>query len=264
VYAWAAKVGLALERKGIAVGMRLEHPQPVIDRIQYGRAAGHPGLPPAFYEVRASGAGRSAYSFCMCPGGWIVPAATEADGQVVNGMSLAKRNSPYANSAMVVPVSTTDFGPEAHGPLAGVDFQRRIEEAAFESGGGGFRAPAERLVDFLKSHTRGDLPPSSYHPGLRHAAFDDVFPEFITAALREGLAAIGRNMPGFIHEKAVLIAAETRTSSPVRILRDPVGLQSPTLAGLYPAGEGAGYAGGIVSSALDGARVANAIIARAC
>jgi uncharacterized protein len=263
VYAWAARDGLALERKDIAVGMRLEHPQPVIDRIQYGRVAGHPGLPPAFYEVRASGAGRSVYSFCMCPGGWIVPAATETNGQVVNGMSLAKRNSPYANSAMVVPVSASDFGLEAHGVLAGVDFQRRIEEAGFERGGGGFRAPAQRLVDFLKGRTGGNLPPSSYHPGLRHAGFDDIFPGFITAALREGLAAIGRNMPGFVHDHAVLIAAETRTSSPVRILRDPVSLQSLSIAGLYPAGEGAGYAGGIVSSALDGTRVGEAIIAQA-
>ncbi len=263
VYAWAASAELALERKDIAVGVRLEHPQAAIDRIQYGRAAGHPKLPPAFYEVRANGAGRSVYSFCMCPGGWIVPAATEVNGQVVNGMSLAKRNSPYANAAMVVPVLSADFGPQAQGPLAGIDFQRRIEEAAFGCGGGGFRAPAQRLVDFLNGRAGGSLPPSSYHPGLQHAGFDDIFPAFITAALREGLAVIGRNMPGFIHDQAVMIAAETRTSSPVRILRDPVSLQSTTVAGLYPAGEGAGYAGGIVSSALDGARVADAIIAQA-
>jgi hypothetical protein len=263
VYTWAAGVPLALERKDIAVGVRLEHPQPLIDRLQYGRAAGHPGLPPAFYEVRANGAGRSVYSFCMCPGGWIVPAATEVSGQVVNGMSLAKRNSPFANSAMVVPVASTDYGPEAQGALAGIDFQRRIEEAAFSRGGGGFRAPAQRLVDFLKGRASGILPSSSYHPGLQAVVLDDIFPGFITAALREGLAVIGRGMPGFIHDQAVLIAAETRTSSPVRIVRDPTSLQSPTLAGLYPAGEGAGYAGGIVSSALDGARVAHAIIAQA-
>jgi uncharacterized protein len=263
VYAWAARADVALERKDIAVGVRLEHPQPVIDRIQYGRAAGHPALPPAFYEVRANGAGRSVYSFCMCPGGWIVPAATEVNGQVVNGMSLAKRNSPYANAAIVVPVSSSDFGAQAQGSLAGIDFQRRIEEAAFVRGGGGFRAPAQRLVDFLKGRTSGSLPSSSYHPGLQHAGFDEIFPGFITAALREGLAVIGRNLPGFIHEQAVMIAAETRTSSPVRMVRDPVSLQSPSLVGLYPAGEGAGYAGGIVSSALDGARVANAIMAQA-
>jgi hypothetical protein len=263
VYAWAEKAGLGLQRKDIAIGMRLEHPQSVIDRLQYGRAAGHPRLPPAFYEVRATGAGRSVYSFCMCPGGWIVPAATEREGLVVNGMSLAKRNSPFANAALVVPVTASDFGPDARGPLAGIGFQRRIEEAAFERGGGGFRAPAQRLVDFLARRTGSSLPPSSYRPGLQHACFDEVFPGFITAALREGLSAIGRRLPGFVHEHAILVAAETRTSAPLRILRDSQTLESPSLAGLYPAGEGAGYAGGIVSSALDGTRVAAAIMARA-
>ena len=263
VYAWAASAGLALQRKDMAVGVRIEHPQSVIDRIQYGRAAGHPRLPPAFYEVRALGRGRGVYSFCMCPGGWIVPAATEPGGLVVNGMSLAKRNSPFANAALVVTVAAADFGPEADGVLAGIDFQRRIEESAFQRGGGGFRAPAEAAVDFL-SRRRGDrLPRSSYRPGVEHGELDDVFPSFITEALREGLSSIGRHLPGFIHQEALLVAAETRTSTPVRILRDPITLESPALAGLYPAGEGAGYAGGIVSSALDGARVAAAIVRRA-
>jgi uncharacterized FAD-dependent dehydrogenase len=203
------------------------------------------------------------YSFCMCPGGWIVPAATEAGGLVVNGMSLAKRNSPFANAALVVTVAGSDFGPDADGPLAGIDWQRRIEEAAFARGGGGFRAPAESAVDFLAGCPSDRLPQSSYRPGVVHSQLDDVFPRFITQALREGLSAIGRRWPGFVHEQALLVAAETRTSAPVRILRDPTTLESPALAGLYPAGEGAGYAGGIVSSALDGARVAAAIIRRA-
>jgi hypothetical protein len=263
VYSWAQRAGLALQRKDIAVGVRIEHPQSVIDGLQYGRAAGHPRLPPAFYELRASGAGRSVYSFCMCPGGWIVPAATEAGGLVVNGMSLAKRNSPFANAALVVTVAGSDFGPDADGPLAGIDWQRRIEEAAFARGGGGFRAPAESAVDFLAGCPSDRLPQSSYRPGVVHSQLDDVFPRFITQALREGLSAIGRRWPGFVHEQALLVAAETRTSAPVRILRDPTTLESPALAGLYPAGEGAGYAGGIVSSALDGARVAAAIIRRA-
>jgi hypothetical protein len=263
VYSWAETAGLALQRKDIAVGVRIEHPQSVIDGLQYGRAAGHPRLPPAFYELRASGAGRSVYSFCMCPGGWIVPAATEAGGLVVNGMSLAKRNSPFANAALVVTVAGSDFGPDADGPLAGIDWQRRIEEAAFARGGGGFRAPAESAVDFLAGCPSDRLPQSSYRPGVVHSQLDDVFPRFITQALREGLSAIGRRWPGFVHEQALLVAAETRTSAPVRILRDPTTLESPALAGLYPAGEGAGYAGGIVSSALDGARVAAAIIRRA-
>jgi uncharacterized FAD-dependent dehydrogenase len=263
VYTWAATSQLALQRKDMAVGVRLEHPQPVIDRLQYGRAAGHPHLPPALYELHASGAGRSVFSFCMCPGGWIVPASTEMGGLVVNGMSLAKRNSPFANAAMVVPVTAADYGHEALGPLAGIDFQRRIEEAAFQRGGGSFSAPAQRLVDFLARRPGDSLPQSSYRPGLQQAQLDDIFPEFITAALREGLSAIGRRLPGFVHEEALLVAAETRTSSPVRIVRDPNTLVSPALAGLFPAGEGAGYAGGIVSSALDGARVARAIIRQA-
>jgi hypothetical protein len=263
VYAWAEAAHLALQRKDIAVGVRVEHPQSAIDQLQYGRAAGHPRLPPAFYELRARGAGRSVYSFCMCPGGWIVPAATEAGGLVVNGMSLAKRNSPFANAALVVTVAGSDFGPDAEGALAGIDFQRRIEEAAFQRGGGGFRAPAQRMVDFIARRPGDSLPGSSYRPGVEHARFDDVFPPFITEALREGLAAIGRRWPGFVHDQALLVAAETRTSAPLRILRDPQTLESPSLAGLYPAGEGAGYAGGIVSSALDGARVAAAIINRA-
>jgi hypothetical protein len=262
VYTWAAAANLALQRKDIAVGVRIEHPQAVIDRLQYGRAAGHPRLPPAFYEVRAGSSGRGVYSFCMCPGGWIVPAATELGGLVVNGMSLAKRNSPFANAALVVTVAGSDFGPDASGALAGIDFQRRIEAAAFARGGGSFHAPAERAVDFLARRPSDRLPESSYRPGVEHARLDDVFPGFITEALREGLSAIGRQLPGFIHEHALLVAAETRTSAPVRILRDPTTLESPALAGLYPAGEGAGYAGGIVSSALDGARVADAIIRR--
>ncbi len=264
VYAWAASAGIALERKGSAVGVRIEHPQELIDRIQYGAAAGHPKLPPAFYELRASGGGRGVYSFCMCPGGWIVPAATEMDGVVVNGMSLAKRSSPFANSAIVVATNPADFGPDALGPLAGVDFQRRIETAAFEAGGGGFRAPAEKLADFLAHRPGGQLPKSSYRPGLQHARLDEVLPEFITASLREGLAAMVHHLPDFLHADAVLVAAETRTSAPVRILRDPESLQSPSLENVYPAGEGAGYAGGIVSSALDGMRIAEAILRRAC
>jgi uncharacterized FAD-dependent dehydrogenase len=263
VYEWASSAGIALERKGSAVGVRIEHPQELIDRIQYGAAAGHPKLPPAFYELRASGAGRGVYSFCMCPGGWIVPAATEQDGVVVNGMSLAKRNSPLANSAIVVATNPGDFGPDARGPLAGVEFQRHIERAAFRAGGGGFRAPAEKLTDFLAKRPSGQLPKSSYRPGLQHARLDEVLPEFITASLREGLAAMANQLPGFLHPDAILIAAETRTSAPVRILRDSDSLQSPSLENLYPAGEGAGYAGGIVSSALDGMRIAEAILKRA-
>jgi len=262
-YEWALRDGVAMERKAIAVGVRLEHPQSCIDRLQYGAAAGHPRLPPAFYELTAAGQGRGAYSFCMCPGGWIVPAATELDGVVVNGMSLSKRDSQFANSGFVVGVSERDFGADGDGPLAGVSFQRRIEQAAFAAGGGRFRAPAQRLRDFLAGRPSTSVGESSYRPGLAAGDVGAVLPEFVSEAMRTGLRQITGRMPGFLHPDALLIAAETRTSAPVRLLRDPLSLQSISVEGLYPSGEGAGHAGGIVSAALDGVRVANQILIRA-
>ena len=261
IYDWAARAGIALERKAIAVGVRIEHPQSLIDEIQYGSAAGHPALPPALYELTSSGAGRGVYSFCMCPGGWIVPAATEPDGVVVNGMSLSKRDSRFANAGMVVAVDVADFGPAGDGPLAGVAFQRRIEQAAARVGGGGFRAPGQRLGDFLSDRASAAVAESSYRPGVVPGALAEVFPPFVVTALREGLRRMGTQMPRFLHPQASLIAAETRTSSPVRFLRDSESLMSPGCPGLYPVGEGAGYAGGIVSAALDGLRAADRLIA---
>ncbi|MDB4983323.1 MAG: NAD(FAD)-utilizing dehydrogenase, partial [Myxococcales bacterium] len=253
--------GLALERKDIAVGVRLEHPQALIDRIQYGPAAAHPKLPAAFYELATEASGRGVYSFCMCPGGWIVPAATEPEGVVVNGMSLSRRDSPFANSGFVVTVRAADFGPDAAGPLAGLEFQRGIERAAFAAGGGAFRAPAQRLADFLAGRPSSEVGASSYRPGLAAGTLDGVLPPFVVDALRAGLRRLGARLPAFLHPEALLIAAETRTSSPVRLLRDPETLVSPGLAGLYPAGEGAGYAVGFVSAALDGARIAARVLA---
>jgi uncharacterized FAD-dependent dehydrogenase len=261
VYAWAADAGVAIERKPIAVGVRIEHPQRFIDELQYGSAAGHPKLPPAFYELTAAAGDRGVYSFCMCPGGWIVPAATEPDGVVVNGMSLSRRDSPFANSGMVVTVGVDDFGPAAAGPLAGIELQRRIEQAAFNAGGGRFRAPAQRLADFLDGRASSAVGRSSYRPGVAPADLTQVLPPFVADALRTGLRGMGKRMPGFLLADAVLIGVETRTSAPVRFLRDPETLVSPSMAGLYPCGEGGGYAGGIVSAALDGARVAERILA---
>jgi hypothetical protein len=263
VYAWAADAGVALERKDFALGVRLEHPQPLIDEIQYGAAAGHPKLPPAFYELRTQAGGRGVYSFCMCPGGWIVPAATEADGVVVNGMSLSRRDSPFANAGFVVTVGAADFGPAAAGPLAGVELQRAVERAAFRAGGGAFRAPAQRLEDFLAARPSATVGRSSYRPGLAPADLGAVLPPPIVETLRGGLRRIGAQLPRFLLPDALLVAAETRTSAPVRLLRDPVTLVSPSVGGLYPAGEGAGYAGGIVSAALDGAEIAARIIGAA-
>jgi uncharacterized FAD-dependent dehydrogenase len=262
VYDWAHRQGLGVERKSFAVGVRIEHPQSLIDEIQYGAAAGHPSLPPASYDLRSRGSDRGVYSFCMCPGGWIVPAATEVDGVVVNGMSLSKRDSPYANSGFVVSVGVRDLGLDGAGPLAGVAFQRDIERAAFRAGGGQFTAPAQRLTDFLANRPTTSIGKSSYRPGLTPASLDEVLPGFVIQALRDGLREIGQRVGRFVHPDAVLIAAETRTSSPVRILRDAVTLESPGVVGLYPAGEGAGYAGGIVSAALDGVRVAQRIVGR--
>jgi uncharacterized FAD-dependent dehydrogenase len=263
VYAWAAARGLALVRKAISVGVRIEHPQPLIDRIQYGAAADDPRLPAAFYELTAQCSGRGVYSFCMCPGGWIVPAATEPEGVVVNGMSLSRRDSPFANAGLVVSVDVADYGPDADGPLAGVAFQRAIEQAAFRAGGGRFSAPAQRLGDFLASRPSTRVSPSSYRPGLAPGDLGAVLPTFVVEGLRGGLRQIGSRIPAFLHPDATLIAAETRTSAPVRFVRDPETLVSPSASGLYPCGEGAGYAGGIVSAALDGARVAERILAGA-
>jgi uncharacterized FAD-dependent dehydrogenase len=263
VYAWAAAAGVPLARKAIAVGVRIEHPQPLIDEIQYGRAAGHPKLPAAFYELAAQVNGRGVYSFCMCPGGWIVPAATEPDGVVTNGMSLSRRDSPFANAGLVVTVEAADFGPDAAGPLAGVEVQRAIERAAFRAGGGRFRAPAQRLGDFLAGRPSSSVGASSYRPGLAAGDVGGVFPPFVAEALRSGLRRIGERLPRFLAADAMLIAAETRTSAPVRILRDRATLQSPGVSGLYPAGEGAGYAGGIVSAALDGTEIAARILGAA-
>ncbi len=260
VYEWAAAAGIAMERKASAVGVRIEHPQPVIDELQYGRAAGHPRLPPAFYELAARGCGRGVYSFCMCPGGWIVPAATEPDGVVVNGMSLSRRSSPFANAGFVVAVEPADYGPAGDGVLAGVAFQRGIERAAFSAGGGGFCAPAQQLGDFLAGRASTRVAKTSYRPGVTGADLRLVLPPLVIDSLRDGLRQVGRGLPGFLRADALLVAAETRTSAPVRLLRDAVSLQSPSSAGLYPAGEGAGYAGGIVSAALDGARIARRII----
>jgi uncharacterized FAD-dependent dehydrogenase len=259
-YEWAARAGLALERKGIAVGVRLEHPQPLIDRLQYGHAAGHPRLPPAFYELASEGEGRGVYSFCMCPGGWIVPAATEPDGVVVNGMSLSRRDSPFANAGFVVAVEPGDFGPAAAGPLAGVELQRAIERAAFAAGGGAFRAPAQRLGDFLAGRASESLGASSYRPGTAPGDLARVLPPFVATALRAGLRRLGERLPAFLHPDAQLVGVETRTSAPVRFARDPETLVALGVEGLYPVGEGAGYAGGIVSAALDGARAAEAIL----
>jgi uncharacterized FAD-dependent dehydrogenase len=246
-----------LEQKPFAVGVRVEHSQELINRIQYG-VPSHPRLPPADYALAWNNprTGRSAYSFCMCPGGVVVAGSSEAGGVVTNGMSHYDRNSSFANSGLVVNVGLNDFAGDS--PLAGMEFQRELEARAFAAGGGECRAPAQNLLAFLGEKKGGALL-SSYRPGVREADLAALLPDFVTETLREGLRFFDRKMRGFITGESCLIGVETRTSAPVRIVRGD-DFQSVSLRGLYPAGEGAGYAGGIMSAALDGIRVADAIV----
>lgn len=257
-YLMLQRMGVALQAKPFAVGVRVEHPQALIDTIQYGRNR-HPSLPPADYQLAYNNreTGRSAYSFCMCPGGVVVCAASEEGGVVVNGMSGYRRNSPFANSALVVNVGVDDFAGSS--PLAGVEFQRELERRAFAAAGGGYLAPAQDLLSFV-GKGRGVLS-STLRPGIVECDLSTLFPSWLTGTLREGIGYFDRKMRGFLSAEATLTGVETRTSAPVRILRGP-DLQSVSHPGLYPAGEGAGYAGGIMSAALDGVRVADAIAGR--
>jgi len=249
--------GVSLQAKPFAIGLRVEHPQRLVDEIQYGTSCGSDRLPPAEYVLKHSmkDSGRSAYSFCMCPGGMVVNASSEPGRLVVNGMSLSKRDSPYANSALVVSVKPGDF---CDGPLGGIDFQRKWEEAAFSAGGGNYSAPAQSLNGFLDCGKGYPLNESSFLPSLEAADLKDCLPPFVVDSLLEAIPVFGRKMKGFLSREATLIGVETRTSAPVRIIRGP-DFQSVSSKGIYPCGEGAGYAGGIVSSALDGIKVADAI-----
>jgi uncharacterized FAD-dependent dehydrogenase len=266
VYAFLQKAGVHMESKAFSIGARVEHPQGLIDEIQFGHHAGHLELGAATYALTARAAERGVYSFCMCPGGFIIPTTTEQGHLNVNGMSNSNRGSRWANSALVVTVEPQDFFLEhsgdlaSFGALAGIAFQRHLEREAFLLGGGGFRAPAQRLTDFV-SNRLGDLPPAtSYKPGITPADLRLVLPKRLTDPLARAIVQFDKKMPGFMTEQAVLIAVETTTSSPIRLLREQHTLAAPDFPGLYPCGEGAGYAGGIVSSALDGIRVADALL----
>lgn len=257
VYRMLEAQGVAMTAKGFAMGVRIEHPQAHIDALQYGTFAGHPQLGAAPYSLaRTDAEGVGVYSFCMCPGGFIVAAATDDGGVVVNGMSPHARGSRFANSGLVV-----SLGPETYGEgvLSGLAYQDTLERRAFEAGGGGFKAPAQRVTDFLAGRVSTDLPVCSYRPGLTPVELRTVLPERIWRPLEAGLRDFDRKMRGYVTHEAVLVGVESRSSAPVRIERDGNTLQSPTHAGLYPAAEGAGYAGGIVSAALDGLRIAEVV-----
>jgi len=252
--------GVMIEAKPFSIGARIEHPQSLIDRCRWGERAGHPLLGAADYKlVHHASNGRSVYSFCMCPGGTVVAAASEPGRVVTNGMSQYSRNERNANAGIVVGITPADY--PGH-PLAGVAFQRHFEELAFAAGGGTYAAPAQRVGDFMArrgSTTLGEIVPS-YRPGVRPTDLAACLPDFAVAAIREALSAFDRQIKGFALADAVLTGVETRTSSPIRIRRDQ-SFQSVNTCGLYPAGEGAGYAGGILSAGVDGIRVAEAVAA---
>ena len=256
----AAAAGAELAPKPFAVGVRVEHPQPVIDRAQYGADAERFTLPAAAYRLAATVDDRGVFSFCMCPGGWIVPATTEPDAVVVNGMSLSRRDSPFANSGIVVALEPEDVAALGYAGVGGGHaFQAALETWAFRAGGGAQAAPAQRLTDFLARRASADLPRCSYVPGIRPARLDQELPAAIADRLAGALRRFARTLRGWDTRDAVLVGVETRSSSPVRIARDARTLEAVGVAGLYPSGEGAGYAGGIVSAALDGLGVAAAI-----
>lgn len=252
---------IAIEAKTFAMGVRIEHSQNLIDQIQYHNPEGRGEyLPAASYSFVQQVDGRGVYSFCMCPGGVIVPAATGDNQQVVNGMSSSRRNTAFANSGMAVEVMEEDLKEfEAYGALAGIKFQEKIEALAFEKGGSDLTAPAQCMSDFVNGVRSSSLPQSSYQPGLKSSALHEWLPKHISYRLQEGFKAFGRKSEGFLTNEAVILAVESRTSSPVRVPRDNKTLQHIQVSGLFPCGEGAGYAGGIVSAAMDGERCVEAL-----
>ncbi|HMQ10511.1 MAG TPA: FAD-binding protein [Oligoflexia bacterium] len=265
IYELLQQKKIIIENKPFAIGVRIEHPQALIDSIQYHYPRGDVRpemLPAARYTLSSQVEGRGVHSFCMCPGGFIVPAATQNDEVVVNGMSLSKRNSPFANSGIVVNVEVEDTlnAQQEHGVLAGVLFQKQIEQIAKKAGGNGQVAPGQRLTDFLSGKLSTSLPKTSYVPGVQTARIDQLLPQWIVKPMKTSFKYFEKNMPGYITEEALLLGFETRTSSPVRIPRHKETLEHLQLKNLYPCGEGAGYAGGIASAAIDGMRCAKSAI----
>jgi len=257
VYEMLSRNNILIEAKPFAVGVRVEHPQSLIDSIQYHSSQRDPNLPAATYTLTSQAGGRGVFSFCMCPGGTIVTASTSQEELVLNGMSNSQRNQPFANSGIVVTVDEKDFKPyEKFGPLAGLKFQEAIEKNAFLAGGSDLKAPAQKMTDFLNDKLSATLNETSYFPGVQSAPLHEILPKFITSCLKEAFGIFNKKMKGFVADEATLLGVETRTSSPVRIPRNNDSLEHTQIANLYPCGEGSGYAGGIVSSAIDGERCA--------
>ena len=258
IYRYFAQAGIPIEAKGIAVGVRLEHPSQLIDQIQYHNREGRGRhLPAAEYAFVTQVDGRGVYSFCMCPGGFVIPAATDKEQIVVNGMSPSNRGTAWSNSGMVVEIHPEDVGAPSD-PLSVMRFQEKVEKDCWLNGNMRQTAPAQRMADFVNGRLSADLPKSSYAPGLIASPLHFWLPKMVAGRLQKGFLDFGRRSHGFLTNEAVLIATETRTSSPVRIVRDRESLQHVTLQGLFPCGEGAGYAGGIISAGIDGERCAEA------
>lgn len=248
---------IPMEAKPFALGVRVEHPQHIVDKIQYSCGTKRPeGLPAAAYSLVKQVEGRGVYSFCMCPGGIICPAATSPGELVVNGWSPSMRNTGFANSGIVVEIPLENIPGAATDPLAAMHFQAAVEQKAYHAGGGKQKAPAMRLTDFVKGKVSGELPESSYVPGLVSADLREVLPGIVHHRLRAGFQQFGKSLNGYLTREAVVVGVESRTSSPVRIPRDHTTFMHPDIEGLYPCGEGAGYAGGIISAAMDGERCA--------
>jgi uncharacterized protein len=244
--------GIALRAKPFAIGVRVEHPQELIDSIQYHGETDNPYLPPASYALVEQVDGMGVYSFCMCPGGIVAPCATEQEEVVTNGWSPSKRNNPYANSGIVVQVAPEDLPGDPNDPFICLNFQKEVEKSCWEAGGKTQAVPAQRMIDFVENRVSADLPKTSYQPGLVSANLNEVLPEILASRLRKAFQAFGKKMKGYYTNDAVLHAPESRTSSPVQIPRDKDTLEHIDIQGFYPCAEGAGYAGGIVSAAIDG------------
>jgi len=267
IYLLLHKKGIQLEEKDFAIGVRIEHPQQLINEIQYGREYARAielnqdsALPPAAYSVVEQVNGRGVFSFCMCPGGIIAPASTAKNRLVVNGWSPSKRNNPYANSGLVVKVGQEDFSEfKKEGVLAGLYFQESIEQKAYDVGGGKFVAPAQKVTDLISNKTSQSIGEHSYLPGVNPSNMKDVLPNFIYNSIQNGIKQFSKKVKNYIHPEAIVVATESRTSSPLRIPRDKESLEHIQIKGLYPCAEGAGYAGGIISAAIDGERVAEAV-----
>jgi uncharacterized protein len=250
---------IRIEAKPFALGVRIEHTQELIDKIQYHGRLNDEFLPPASYSLVEQVDGKGVYSFCMCPGGIIAPCATAPGEVVTNGWSPSKRNNPYSNSGIVVSVGPEDFPGKENDPFVCLDFQRSVEQACWEAAGSTQKVPAQRMVDFVEKKLSKDFPKSSYQPGITSVDLNKVLPPMITDRLRKAFVAFGRKMHGYYTNEAVLHAPESRTSSPISIPRDPETCQHVDVAGIYPCGEGAGYAGGIISAAIDGMKCMDAV-----